>query len=195
MSEYQYLSMADFVRAAENAVPSIVLSYGYGNLVSRVIVRVSNRWKRDKHEYSHAMALVDPGVLASQELTFRRVPLRDYLQPYVRLKLWTYTHWTYTDMWAIRDAIREDLADPWYLRIYDAPGLVGQWLGNTFGVGRSLNLPFLHYCSPRVMKHFGPYLRGLRKQPSPAEIDRYCTQNENWKCKGVFDPRKDPNDE
>lgn len=195
MRDYKYLTMPEFVRAAENAVPSIILSYGYGNPVSRIIVRVSNRWKRDKHEYSHAMALVEPGVLASQELTFRRVPLRCYLNGRTRLKIWVRTDWTYEDTWSIREEMRQDLADPWYRRIYDAPGLLGQWLGNTLGFGRWVNLPGIQFCSARVMTHFGLYLRGLQRQPSPADIDRFCAAKNEWQCLGVFDPYKEPNDE
>jgi len=192
--QYDYLTKEQFWRVATHNVPSIVLSYAYGNPLSRLITRVSNRWRRNKHEYSHAMALVDPGVLASQGVLFAKEPLEEFLDSHTRLKIWVYEGWSIKDMRRIREAMRRDLGKPWWTRVYDAPGLVGQWLGNTLGFGRFVNLPVLHYCSSRVMKHFGGWLPGLWGQASPADIDRFCTHCGEWVCKGVYDPKKESDD-
>lgn len=187
MMAYQYLPRDEFVEVAAGCVPSIVLSYAYGNWISRVIVRVSNRWQRDRHEYSHAMALCDKGVLATQGLFFKKQPLGRFLNSRTRLKIWECTGPSF-DKQVVLGWINEDLEDPWVARLYDAPGIAGQWLGNTLRVGRFVNLPILHYCSSRVVKHFRPWMPGIIRQASPAQIDRYCAYSKNWKCRGVYDP-------
>ena len=116
------------------------------------------------------------------------------MNEHTRLKVWVREDWTVEDKDRLRSAMVSDLGAPWYLRVYDAPGLVGQWLGNTFGFGRSVNLPWVHYCSSRVAKHFGAWMPGLREQASPADIDRYCAAHSEWKCIGVYDPQQESDD-
>lgn len=182
------MTKEEFLRVADRYSPGILLTYSYGNFFSRNIVRVSNRWKREKHEYAHAMDAIGFGEVATQNTFYVRKPLASYLNNATRVKLWIVPDLTGDTKAGILARIADELNAPWYKRIYDAPGLVGQWLGNTLGVGRKVNVPGIHYCSERTVRHWAAYLGGLRAQASPADIDRYCEWSEFWSCAGIYDP-------
>jgi len=187
-TSYPTLTRAQFLAAARTNAPGILLTYTYGNFLSRNIVRVSNRWKRDRHEYAHAMDNVGDGLVATQDWFYVKRELARYLHDSTRVKLWHPVDLDGDQKAGILCMIADELNAPWYKRIYDAPGLVGQWLGNTLGIGRKVNVPGIHYCSERTVRHWAAYLGGLRAQASPADIDRYCEWSEFWSCAGIYDP-------
>jgi hypothetical protein len=188
-SGYPLLSRDTFLALARIHAPGILLTYTYGNVLSRIITRVSNRWRRDKYEYAHAMDNIGSGEVATQNLFYVRKPLEHYLNDHTRVKLWYPTDADGDARAGILCMIADELNAPWYRRAYDGVGLVGQWLGNTFGVGHKVNVPGIHYCSERTARHYWWYLDGLRRQASPADIDRHCTHSDLWRCVGVYDPR------
>ena len=187
MSEYHYLTRRQFQLVANLYVPAILLTYTYGNFFSRHIVRVSNRWQRERNEYAHAMDNIGGGMVASQNAFYATRPLVDYLGGCTRIKLWYPRTMTPDAAAGVLARIGDALKAPWYRRIYDAPGIIGQWLGNTIGVGRAIQVPGIYYCSERVVSHFAPWMQ-IRAKASPADIDRYCTAHPDWACFGVYDP-------
>lgn len=190
--DYRLLSKAEVLLGIpEELCPMVVLSENFQSFVSRRIVFWSTLRQHEKHQYSHAMELYTTKTLATQGLFYREEPLADWAVDWIRLKFWHCLSWTPQDRKAVLRAIEADLVKPWYRRIYDLPGVGGQWLESITGVGACLNVPGIHFCSPRTASHIRPWTPGLKKQPSPAQIDEYLENRPEWAVYGVYDPREE----
>jgi len=187
---HHYLSVYEVMNIFALDTPMVVLTDNMTSWVSRRIKFWSNLRQHEKHHYSHACWLKNPEMLASQGVLYRRIPLTRYLRGHIRLKFWYCTEWDELDLVVIRHRINVALRRPWWRRIYDGPGIIGQWLQALFGWGRWLNLPFLHFCAPQTLEPIQLWTPGLPLQSSPAEMDRYFENNPHWKCYGIYDPSK-----
>lgn len=191
MTNYRFLTQADVLQIPPAECPMIVLSDNMDAWISRRIIFWSNFRRHEKHRYSHAMELLTPTEMATQASFYRRESVASWLTDHIRLKFWFHKEWNENDRQHLRALIEHDLAAQWYLRIYDAPGIAGQWLHNVFGWGAWINLPGIHFCSARTARHLEPWTPGLERQPSPADLDRYFTESPHWAVYGVYDPREE----
>lgn len=109
-------------------------------------------------------------MLATQGLTFREVPITNYMQHH-RLKFWKLTNSNARQ--AMLFLINKQLNESFWNLPYDYLGLVGQLLGIP-----QLNIPWLKYCSERV----GDILKNVdsdfhKSQPTPSYIDRFFVRS------------------
>lgn len=157
--------------------PMIVFSDALRSWIGTAI-KVHQAWS-----YNHVMWLVAPGVVASQDATFKTVPLTDYLQGEHRLKFWTNPRWTDEERLRILQAIEADLELPWYRRLYDPVAIVGQALHLDW-----IQLPFVSICSDRAS-----YLSLVDpeydlKHPDPADVNRWLDSRGIYDVYGRFIP-------
>lgn len=143
--------------------PYVVIANSNTSLFSFLI-----KW-RTRSSWNHVMMLHKPGMLASQNMMYKEVPLTSYLKPHTRLKFWKLKI-SDEQRQQLLTAIEEDLKDPWYKRIYDFPGILGQALGI-----RAINNPFAEYCSERLGKRLKGFLTNLESYARPGEVDS-CLQ-------------------
>jgi hypothetical protein len=124
--------------------------------------------------YNHFCWLFDHDVVASQNFTFHKTPLDDYLTDNYFVKFVTDTRWGEGSRKLIQTAIEEDLNEPVWKRLYDPVAILGQYTGFKW-----LQLPILDICSD-----YGRYL-GINdpkynlKYPSPSDINRYQKANQS----------------
>lgn len=129
----------------------------------------------EKGVYNHFMWLIRPGILASQDMTFREVPVANYLKGKHRLKFIRGKHWTKSIQIAIRLLLREQLNLPFIQRLYDPLQIIGIAIGFKW-----LQIP----GHSRICSDFGYILKKLNdgynlKHPSPTEINKYTKENQD----------------
>jgi len=157
--------------------PMIVFSDALRSWIGTAI-KVHEAWS-----YNHVMWLVAPGVLASQDAVFHRVPITDYLQGAHRLKFWHRPLWSLEDRERILKAIEDDLALPWYRRLYDPLAIVGQALNLDW-----LQLPGVSICSDRA-GYLAQVDRSYNlKHPDPADVNRWLDSRGIYEVYGRFIP-------
>ena len=115
---------------------------------------------------SHSMIINRPGFFVTQGVTYKEIPFEKYLRRGVMLRLWKCEDITKEERDEIYYGITFDLHLPWWERMYDAPGIIGQLVGL-----RWINVPQLNYCSERVAKRVRVIIPDLKKHPTPSEID------------------------
>ena len=133
--------------------------------------------------YNHAMWLKAPGVLASQDATFKQVPVTEYLQGEHRLKFWTNPLWSEEDRGKLLQAIEADLQLPWYRRLYDPLAIIGQALHMDW-----LQIPGVSICSDRAgyLSLVDPEYN--LKHPDPADVNRWLDSRGIYDVYGRFIP-------
>lgn len=175
MSEV-FLSRSDILSIPDELCPMPVLSDNLRSLIS---------WGIKVHEqggYNHFMWLMPGGKFATQDLTFKEVPVSDYFKKH-RLKLWHCPLWTVEQRRAIIKAIRRDLRKPWYKRIYDPLAIVGQALYLDW-----IQTPGIDICSDK-----GAYLKLADPtyplaHPDPENINRWLENNRRYQVYGRYVP-------
>lgn len=134
--------------------------------------------------YTHAMmfyGFID-GVpyCVSQGITLKLEPLTKWLGGIHIVKVWYNPLWYYGKLEKAKRRMDKDISRPWFLRLYDAPGIIGQGLS---GIGLGfINIPFLWYCS----EHAGRILRILERKfklrrPDPRDLNVWCNRNKHMK--------------
>lgn len=114
-------------------------------------------------EFSHVMWFYRPGYFASQDWTFREVPVDKYLSdPSTTLELWEFPTWDSMNRRRYRNAIQKQIDSNGF---YDFLGIFGQAL--RFPI---INFPFIDYCSEAVWKTFVMVDGIYRWHPSPADL-------------------------
>lgn len=172
------LTPKDILALQQCKLPFLVLS---DNLWSVLSWRIKGH---TKGYYNHVMWMHRPKTVASQDHVYHERPIDKYLTDKHRLKFWYKPAWELTERNAIVDAIEARLRQPWYRRIYDYPGIIGQRLRIP-----SLNVPSLNFCSEdaaQILWAAGEEFPA--KHPSPADINRWCKATEGWEVYGFFDP-------
>lgn len=153
--------------------PMMVFSYGVGDPIATVIAI------KEKGMYNHFMWLIAPGVLASQGLTFKEVPLEEYMKRHA-LKF-VHKKWTKKERYRILSAIHIELAKPWYKRMYDPLAIFGQLFNLEW-----LQIPGVDICSDK-----GKYLKLIDinydlKHPSPTNINNWMKQQKDYIVYGRY---------
>jgi len=124
--------------------------------------------------YNHFMWLVRPGILATQDTTFKEVPIEKYLEGNHRLKF-IRGKWDKATRIAIVLLLKEQLNLPFIQRLYDPLQIVGKFLHLNW-----LQIP----GHSRICSDFGYILGRLDqeydlKHPSPTEVNLYTKAHPN----------------
>ena len=129
-------------------------------------------WKIKSHtkaNYNHQMKMVRLGFVVTQGITYKEIPIQEYMRSNQFLKFWRYDLLTEQYRQLIKEAVERDLNAKWWRRSYDFLGIVGQALHI-----RWLQSPFQKYCSEREASHWRivPELRSkIPPRPSPGEFN------------------------
>lgn len=173
----QQLKRFEVVTIPPDALPLLVMA---DNLFSLLGVGIRTH---TQDYYSHAMWMHRCGMFASQDLFYHEVPVWKYLKSY-RLKFWHNPVWTGAQRSLVKEEILAKLRLPWYRRLYDVKGVVGQWLNKP-----SLNWDWWDYCSEDAGEKLALVESGFDlKHPSPADINRWCKGQAQMEVYGVYDP-------
>jgi hypothetical protein len=138
-----------------------------------------------KGNYCHAMLTRRPSFVCTQNDVYKEVPLQAYLNRAEGLKFWSINNLTVQEFNLIYNAIDVDLKKPWWNRMYNYLGLVGQALHIP-----GISMPGQDICSQRDAS----YLRLLPRlatvvpeHPSPADLDSIFTGNPGlFTCLGYY---------
>ena len=122
--------------------------------------------------YNHVMVMIHPGEVVSQDLTFKVKPITKYMTPAYRLKFWQFKDMTAEEKVAFEKAVQADLDLPLYKRLYDPLGILGKLIRVPW-----INIPWLDYCSEKVIQFARKFLPSLGDHPSPSEINCECKNN------------------
>lgn len=125
--------------------------------------------------YNHAMMMRKAGQVVTQTNVFKEITIDAYLDARSFLKFWRIKNLTDDERTAINAMIDKRLAMPWWKRMYDLPGLIGQ------------SCPFLHwfqtpglwFCSESAsaIAQSVPRFKWMPKEPSPSDLNTAFTQH------------------
>jgi len=169
------IKIIDPYKVSKDECPMVVFSDHTSGLIEWAI-----KW-RTKAEYNHTMWMISPGEFVSQGNTYSTVSADRYMRKGNRLLFVEVIGLTEEQKAYIEESINKKLAFPWYRKMYDWIGIVGQAIGI-----HSLNVNGLNYCSEDVQVHLraiGPCLEGdeelcgiinaVPKHPSPQGLLEY----------------------
>lgn len=125
-----------------------------------------------KGNYNHTMMLIEPNVLTSQGVLYRRVPLEKYMTGRHRLKFWQ-PDLSHFKKVRLIETIEEALNQPWWRRTYDYVGILGQLIRL-----RCIQNPFQSYCSERDSAYLREYIPEIPLRPSPSVLNKACEEIE-----------------
>ena len=153
------MTISDLGEITESSLPMIVFSDQTSGFMEFLIKF------RTGGNYNHVMLCVEPGQFVSQGNTYSKVPFERYMKKNSRLKFVSILGITPAGRQAIVDCVNDKLALPWYLKLYDWVGILGQITGLNF-----INNPKLEYCSedaPNILK------KAVKRCPQgfPAPLD------------------------
>ena len=134
--------------------------------------------------YNHIMIMVKPGYIISQGVSYKEIPIKEYMKSSQMLKFWKYKNIIEQEKDFILTKAEADLKEPWWKRRYDYLGIVGQF----FHI-RWLNDPFRRYCSERVAEYLcliKPIKEKIPKKPSPADLNRLFNQIPEFEVVGYY---------
>lgn len=100
--------------------------------------------------YNHATTQRSPNLLDCQEAgsLFKTVPTETYMVPANILKIWQINNLTSDEWNMLNNAVAVDLAAPWYKRVYNYLGILGQFFRIPW-----FSFPGTYFCSQRVAKY------------------------------------------
>ena len=179
----RYLTLEEIRRIPWDHYP--IFMYSDGGSLFGWLIR-----KADDSAGSHLWTLVSNDAIANQSFTFRLVPVAK-MQHYVTKLIWN-PEFTAEQRKVMLESIFQRLELPWYRRLYDVVGLVGELLER---VGIRLNLGKFDFCSESVSRavalvdpDFKEWL-GINPSPSPKEFNLYTkAHNPPWKVYGRYAP-------
>jgi len=137
--------------------------------------------KRTKSNWNHSMLCRKPGYVVTQGNTYHEVDIGEYMKPGQMMKFWICDHITSKERNAIIVKINAELIKPWWKRMYDWPGVLGQ----LFGL-RWFNMPGLNYCSERVSAKIEVILPEVTKHPTPEDIDTLFKNSDRMRVLGYY---------
>ena|SRR3990167_3764542 len=138
--------------------------------------------KRTKSNWNHSTILFKKGRLANQAWFFKEIDIAEYMKPGGMMKFWVCGDITIAERNAIMFKIAYELKKPWHSRMYDWPGIVGQFFGL-----RWFNIPSLNYCSEiniKFIKVLFPEYN--QRHPTPEEIDALFKGSERMGIMGYW---------
>jgi hypothetical protein len=154
-----WLTVNELIHIPAKLCPMMVFSYAIGSPFATAIAIKENGY------YNHFMWLLEPGVVASQDLIFKRAPLSKYINKHT-MKLVYNKNWGEIERKILRDAIEKGLNQPVLRRLYDPLAIIGQLINV-----ESLHIPYLDICSDKasciklVDKNYN------LKRPSPTNVN------------------------
>ena len=168
------LSKQDISNIPKELCPMMVFSYGIGDAISTAIAIKEGGF------YNHYMWLYRPGYFASQAMTFREIPVEEYLKKHA-LKFVYNQIWQVEDRAKLRHAIRMDLDKSWFQRLYDPLAIIGQLLNMEW-----IQIPGADICSDK-----GAYLKLVDKNynlkhPSPTDINKWSKEQPGYTVYGRY---------
>lgn len=128
----------------------------------------------EKGSYNHFMWAINPGKFVTQSWTFREVSMEKYLTGRHRLKFIS-SSWNLYQKELIVNALKDNLSQSIFRRLYDPLQIVGIWLGIKW-----LQIPgHSRICSDfgGILKLTDPYYN--LKHPSPTEVNRYTKNRQD----------------
>ena len=173
----RYLTKTEVLAIPADHLPLVCLSDNVTSWVAARIKALQNGF------WNHYMWYYRPAHMATQDATFKVVPVYEYLLRH-RLKLWWNPNWTAQDRAILRGEIKKGLDEPWYNRCYDPL----QIIGIRFGM-RWLQIPG-HY---RICSDHAVYLKKIDPRydlvhPSPPDIDRWLKETDGYEVYGRYSP-------
>jgi hypothetical protein len=149
--------------------------------------------KFDDSAGSHLWTLIANDAIANQSLTFRIVPV-EAMKHYTTKLIWN-PEFNTDQRRIMMESILARLSLPWYKRLYDVIGLVGELLEK---VGIRLNLSKFDFCTEAVSRalalvdsEFAEWLK-INPSPTPKEFNLWTkAHNPPWKVYGRYAPDDD----
>lgn len=133
--------------------------------------------------YNHYMTWIGGGKVASQDLTFKEVHVKEYLGGGHRLKFWWNPTWTTAQSKAVLDAVLQDLRKPWYKKLYDWPAIIGQALDLPW-----IQTPGIDICSDKARYVAVADPRYNLEHPDPEDVNRWFNETEGYEVYGRYIP-------
>jgi hypothetical protein len=135
--------------------------------------------------FNHVMMMRRQGKFATQNLTFREVPIDKYNIHSNIMEFWTCINMPDEVKCRIRLEITKQLKESVWKRFYDVLGIFGQAVGL-----RWIQLPWFNYCTERVGRPTRVILPDLPKRLTPKEMREYFRGHPyQMKCLGQYVPR------
>lgn len=119
--------------------------------------------------YNHAMIMVKPGKVVTQNNLLKELDIKDYLKSYKMLKFWSIKNLTKDEKRILCSTIAIDLSKPWWERLYDYVGIFGQAIKIPV-----IQWPWAKYCSESVagyLRLIPRFVSWLSRVPNPSEMD------------------------
>ena len=169
------MKIIDPNKIEQRDLPLIFLSSDGLNLISYLIKL------RTKSNYNHAMIMVKPGFLVSQDWTLNEVPIEKYLKKKIKMKIWKPCGLKPKEVAHIYNGVKQDLDKNKFKNRYDVLGVLGQLIGI-----KKFNNKFTYYCSERVIKYFRDLkdFMNLPEHPTPEDLNKVFKKKKNWKVYG-----------
>ena len=179
----RYLTLDEIRRIPWDHYP--IFMYSDGGSLFGWLIR-----KADGSAGSHLWTLVGNDAIANQSITFRLVPVSK--MAHYTTKLIHNPEFTPEQRKIMMESIFSRLELPWYRRLYDVVGLVGELLER---VGLHLNLGKFDFCSEAVSRaialvdhEYKAWLE-INPSPTPKEFNLYTKgHNPPWKVYGRYAP-------
>lgn len=147
--------------------------------------------KADGSAGSHLWTLIGPDAIANQHITFQIVSV-EKMGHYTTKLIWN-PEFTQAQRREMLESIFARLELPWYKRLYDVIGLIGELVEKVSGI--KINLGGLDFCSESVSRALSlvdpDYKVWLKDHPSPTpkEFNLYTKgHNPPWKVYGRYAP-------
>lgn len=172
---------------SQKDMPLIVLSNQSNSIVAWAI-----NW-RTSSNYDHAMLCINQGEFVTQGLTYKSVPMKDYLIKGGQLKFVQLVNINDAFTQAFRASVSARLAAKWWHKIYDFPGIVGYAIGLPW-----IHTPGLEYCSVDVIRHIKnacgalpihdqEVIMAIPNESSPMDLDNIIKNHpEIFKIYGIW---------
>ena len=137
--------------------------------------------KRTKSWFNHVMIIRVPGMLVSQSKTYEEFDIGRYMKPGQIMKFWRCKDITEQEKNAIMIKIAFELNQPWYKKLYDMPGIIGQLFGM-----RWFNIPWLNYCSERISSKVRCIIPKISKHSTPEDIEVLFKESDRMEIIGYW---------
>lgn len=136
---------------------------------------------RTRGIYNHVMWTIRPGYFVSQGNTYSEAKMERYMKKGNRLYFFKVVGLTEEQRALIKRSIERKLALPWYKKMYDWVGILGQAIGI-----KKLNIEGLNYCSEDVVFHLrAALLYETPEQKELCEVIKNVPRHEH--PQGLFD--------
>ncbi len=145
-------------KIAQDQLPLIVFSDLSSGLVQWMI-----KW-RTNSSWNHVMMMLWPGEFQSQGNIFSSVGIDRYMKKNSRLMFWKIKNLTGDETYIIRKRVMDRMNLPWWKRLYDYLGILGQATGLKW-----INNPWKPYCSEQVRDVLGGIIK-IDLHPSPEDL-------------------------